>query len=306
MLENNFKIFYIPKKNGYRKIVTYKNTACQLRESHKKINALLYKRVLSSKFAKAFIKNRSIIINAKTHMYNDIFLIFDIKDFFPNIEHNWLIEKLYYEINLNHKKKVSKVDCARIVESCSISKKGLAVGLIPSPFLANIYLKDFDNIIYGNLKKMDLENIMYTRYADDLVISYKASEPIMKNEIEGIVSNTLKKFGLRLNNRKTRVINLNISNHVKITGINILKLNNNYRKISVGRKRKDDLFRLATSLAEKDPKDRDIYEIHKVKGLQSFVLSVEGELYEKCYSDKMNSVVHNLGFRSLKKLIDSL
>lgn len=306
MNENRFKVFYIPKKSGYRKIITYKVTDIKLRSYHQKINSLLYRRVLPSKFAKAFIKNRSIIKNAKSHMYNDIFITFDIKDFFPNINHNWLIEKLYYEINLNHKRVVSKSDCTRIVDSCSVSKKGLAVGLIPSPFLANIYLKDFDNILYGNLRKLDLKNVIYTRYADDLTISYKANEPILTGEIESIVCGILSKFGLQLNKKKTRIIDINRSNHVKITGLNIYKMENDYRKLSVGRKRKDDLYRLATTLAEKDASKRQSYEINRIKGLQSFILSIEGNSYEQCYSPKMISVVNTLGFKSLKDLIDSM
>lgn len=306
MKKSDYRIFYIPKKSGYRKIVTYSDSNKKLRDSHEKINSLLYRRVLPSKFAKVFIKHRSIIINAKTHMYNDIFFSFDIKDFFPSINHNRLIEKLYYEINLNHKKQVSKINCAKIVESCSISNKGLAVGLIPSPFLANVYLKDFDNILYGRLRELELDNILYTRYADDLTISYKACKPLKIKEIEEIVCETLLKFGLKINYKKSRIIDLNESNHVKITGININKMEDNYRKISVGRKRKDDLYNLATKLAEKDKNKRNSYEIRKVRGLQSFILSVEGDSYENCYSEKMMYVVRNLGFNSLKELIDNL
>jgi hypothetical protein len=306
MKEANFKVFYIPKKNGYRKIITYKEENKLLREFHQNVGLLLYKRVLPSKFAKAYIKKRSIIKNAKFHMYNDIFLMFDIKDFFQNINHNWLIEKLYYEINLNHKKQLSKANCAQIVESCSVANRGLAIGLIPSPFLANIYLKDFDNILYGNLRKLNLCHIIYTRYADDLVISYNANEPHKLEDIKKIVCENLRKFGLKLNDSKTRVIDLNKSNHVKVTGINIIKDNDNYRKLSVGRKRKDDLYMLAIQLAEKEPKDRKEYEIQKIKGLQSFILSVEEESFENCYSEKMMSIIHRIGYSTLKELIDDM
>ncbi|MBV4420330.1 hypothetical protein KM800_13545 [Clostridium tyrobutyricum] len=304
------KIFFIPKKHGYRKIITYNqsDSDIELRKFHVKIASLLYKRVLPSKFAKAYIKNRSIIKNAKTHMYNDIFIMFDIKDFFQSINHNRLIKKLYYEINLNNRKKLSMVSCSDIIKSCSISNRGLAVGLIPSPFLANIYLKDFDNILYGNLKKLNLKNIMYTRYADDLTISYKSDTPLKIEKIEKIVCENLKKFGLKLNCRKTRSINLNKSNHVKVTGINIIKMFDNYRQLSVGRKRKDDLYNLAIKISKKNFKEHKENEINKikVKGLQSFILSVEGEKYEQCYSENMMSVIHDLGYKSLKQLIDNI
>ncbi|NFD75842.1 hypothetical protein FC826_03005 [Clostridium botulinum] len=304
--EADLKEFYIPKKNGYRKIVTYKDGDNKRREFHQRVARLLYKRILPSKFAKAYIKKRSIIINAKCHMYNDIFLTFDVKDFFQSINHNWMIEKLFYEINLNHKKKVNKVICSQIVKSCSVSRKGLAIGLIPSPVLANIYLKNFDNILYGNLRAMGMNHVIYTRYADDLVISYRGTDIKNIDKIKKIVCENLKKFGLKINDNKCRVIDLNKSNHVKITGINITKEIDNNRKLSVGRKRKDDLYRLAIELAQKSPEERSEYEIGKIRGLQSFVLSVEGKEYEKCYSKNMMTIVNKLGYSTLKDLIDSM
>ncbi len=43
-----------------------------------------------------------------------------------------------------------------------------------------------------------------------------------------------------------------------------------------------------------------------IKGMQSFILSIEKEGYEKCYSEGMLKKVHYLGFDNLKSLIDSL
>ncbi|EGT3613443.1 RNA-directed DNA polymerase [Clostridium perfringens] len=305
-MDNNFKVFYIPKKNGFRKIVTYGKNNIKLRETHKNINILLYRRVLVSKFAKAYTKNRSIIKNAKTHMYNDIFIMFDIKDFFQSINHNWLIDKLYYEINLNHKKKVSKKNCEKIVKSCSISNKGLAVGFIPSPFLANIYMKDFDNILYGNLKQLELKNILYTRYADDIVISYKSNKTEKFLEIKSLIDKNLSKFGLKINNEKTTIINLNKSNHVRITGINVIKDTFNNRSISVGRKRKDDFYNLALKIAKEKKEEVNIYERKKIIGLYHFIVSVEGKGFEKCYSEKMNHAINNLGYKNFEELIKNI
>lgn len=305
-MNKELKVFYIPKKNGYRKIVTYKDGENKLRKFHERVAVLLYRRVLPSKFAKAYIKKRSIIKNAECHMYNDIFLIFDVKDFFQSINHNWMIEKLFHEINLKPKKKISKVICSQIVKSCSLSNKGLAIGLIPSPFLANIYMKNFDNILYGNLRKLEIENVIYTRYADDLVISYKGCEAKDVNKIKKMVCENLKKFGLKINDNKSKVIDLNKSNHVKLTGINIIKETNNYRKLSVGRKRKDDLYNIAIELAQKRNEERSSYDVQRVKGWQSFILSVEGIDFEKCYSENMMTIVYNLGYSTLKELIDNM
>ena len=34
-------------------------------------------------------------------------------------------------------------------------------------------MKEFDNIFYGRLKELGQSNIIYTRYADDITVSYK-------------------------------------------------------------------------------------------------------------------------------------
>ncbi len=52
--------------------------------------------------------------------------------------------------------------------------------------------------------------------------------------------------------------------------------------------------------------DRDSNTIQKIKGTQSFVLSIEKCGYENCYSKAMIDKLHLLGFSSLKELIDSL
>ncbi|MBX9179683.1 MAG: reverse transcriptase domain-containing protein [Paraclostridium sordellii] len=306
MYKEKFNIKYIPKNKGYRKIVTYKNSDCDLKKFHIKISRTIYNNTLPSKFAKAYIRKRSIITNAKAHKYNDIYIFFDIKDFFQNINHNKLIEKLYFEINIKRKKKISKLDCYRIVKSCSLSNKGLGVGLIPSPILSNIYLKELDNILYGRLKKFGLPNVIYTRYADDMVISFKKCDKYNLDEIELLVKNLLTRYGLKMNNNKTKVINLEKSNHVRITGINISKDSQNKRYLTVGRKRKNQLYHDVIKLLNIKKEDRDKKEINRVKGMQSFILSVEGISYEDSYSLGMIKIIEEFGFTNLKEAINSL
>ena len=52
-------------------------------------------------------------------------------------------------------------------------------------------------------------------------------------------------------------------------------------------------------------KSRDPEKIANVKGMQAFILSVEKNGYEQCYSEGMLHQIHEYGFRSLKELIDS-
>lgn len=126
--------------------------------------------------------------------------------------------------------------------------------------------------------------------------------PITESIIDQ-VRTLLKEFYLELNPRKTRIIDLTVSNHVRITGINLVRDCNGFRKLTVGRKRKDELFYKAVD-AFRQIDDRK--EIQKIKGMQSFILSIEGQSYEETYSKNMKQIIQKLGFPSLKALIDSL
>ena len=82
-----------------------------------------------------------------------------------------------------------------------------------------------------------------------------------------------------------------------------VRRSNNYRRLTVGRKRKDELFYNAMNEYKKQGEKECA---QKIKGMQSFVLSVEGEAYEDTYSSNMKNAIKELGFNSLKELIDSL
>ena len=242
-------------------------------------------------------------------MYNDFFIMLDIKNFFNNITHEKLIKRLYIEINKKNKNAITLLECAEIVKKCSVSNRGIPLGFVTSPILANIYLKEFDNILYGKLKKLTAENIIYTRYADDLCISFKnnINNEEINEEIIKIVSKLLKRYSLKLNNNKTRNYNINVVNHIKITGINIVVKENGKRTLSVGKKIKNNLFWCAINLYKDKNSNKDYQKQSlRIKGLNSFILSIEKNGYEDCYSEKMKNIIIKLGFENLQDLIKNL
>lgn len=297
---------YIKTKSKTRKIVSYRSDDCELRIYHQKIASFINDNFTNSLFAKAYIKNRSIFDNAKAHLYNDVFVMMDVKDFFNSINHNTLVERLFSELNKVQDDIITKQECRRIVNDCSVGKRGIPLGLITSPVLSNIYLKEFDGVLYGKLKQMQLPNVIYTRYADDLCVSFKHCADA-ENICESIIMLTnqiLKRYYLRLNQKKTRTYNLLTSNHVKITGINITRNENDYRRLSVGRKLKNDLFWDAIKCFNDSTKN--VQEVERLKGMQAFILSVEKNGYESCYSGKMLKIVNQCGYGSLSQLINGL
>ena len=302
-MDEQLVVKYIKTKNKVRKIVTYTDDN-ELRKYHQRVADFLAKYTKNSIFAKAYVPHSSIYKNAQAHMYNDIFIKMDIKDFFPSLNHRYLAECLYYEINKN--KAISRKECYEIVRKCSVGDKGLPLGLVSSPALANLYMNEFDGLLYGKIKQMGLQNPIYTRYADDMVISYQADDAKAEQiqEIKYVVQQLLKKVHLRLNEKKTRCYDLHRTNHVRITGISITKSEENYRHISSGRKAKNQMFWDAVNMY--DQENKDYAKINHLKGYCSFALSIEKKGIESCYSDQMMKLLQQRGCNSLKELIEKL
>ena len=126
---------YIRTKRKVRKIVTYKEDSCALRTMHE--NALRFIRGSSypSLFAKAYIPHRSIFENARAHLYNDIFIKMDIKDFFSSIDHEQLAVQLFIELNKVSSIPVSRTNCEKLVEIASCGYPGLPLGLVTNYYL---------------------------------------------------------------------------------------------------------------------------------------------------------------------------
>lgn len=302
-MDEQLAVRYIKTKNKVRKIVTYTEDG-ELRRYHEKVVKYLRKYTRDSIFAKAYVPHSSIYKNAEAHMYNDVFIKMDIKNFFPSLDHKYLAERLYFEINKNTE--ISRRECYDIVRRCSVGDKGLPLGLVSSPALANLYMKEFDGLLYGSIKKLGLQNPIYTRYADDMVISFQADDDY-RDKIDRIISEVqylLKKVHLSLNPQKTKWYTLDRSNHVRITGISITRDENNYRHISVGKKLKNRIFWDAINMY--DHEIEDYAKIAHLKGLFSFVLSIEKNGIEDCYSKKMKQLIKDRGYDSLKQLIDDL
>lgn len=302
---------WIKTKNKRRKIITYIDGDCMLRKEHEQIKEYIENNSYPSKFAKAYKPGSGIFKNAKIHMYNDIFIKLDIKDFFGHIHHGKLSRQLFVEIN--KRSSIDKERCDKIVEVCSCGYPGLPLGLVTSPILANLYLKEFDGRLYGCLKEYELNGLIYTRYADDMVISFADyTGEDYSDTIESIielVKSLLKSFNLCLNEAKTQVTDLRVSNHVRITGISVTKADvygeEGYRRLSVGKKLKNKIFWTALDYYD-NPEHATYEDIVKLKGMISYILSIEKAGISHTYSYNMRRLIWRRGYRNLFSLISAL
>lgn len=132
----------------------------------------------------------------------------DIKGFFDNISHEWMIRCLDERIaDPNLKELIKRFMKAGIMEEGNYieTKEGTPQGGIISPLLANIYLHYVLDLWFERKVRTHLKGYAkIVRFADDFVIGVQhrwEAEEILKGLAE-----RLKQFGLELSQEKTRLI----------------------------------------------------------------------------------------------------
>lgn len=215
------KVSYLKVVNNKKRLITtYKNddSGKKLRAKHRIDLNTINQFVKPDEFSFAYQKGKNPKMMVKNHLQNTTFLYVDIKSFFNNININILKEKASYLSSASF----TKEHLDNLIHSCTIEEnKGIAIGLIPSAFLSNVYLSEFDNTLNTLLKNLDAD-FKYSRYSDDIIISNNKDfdyETII-NEIKVQLS----KLDLEIHESKTRYKKLqNYSDHIKILGLNIVQ-----------------------------------------------------------------------------------
>jgi RNA-directed DNA polymerase len=130
----------------------------------------------------------------------------DLKSYFDNIRHHLILRKLAMRVKdpaiLHLVKQILKAN----------GKRGVPQGGVLSPLLANLYLNELDQAMEEEMNKRRRdgrwERVVYTRYADDLVIlvdGYPQWQPHV-GMIQKRLDEELKKVAIEINEEKTKVV----------------------------------------------------------------------------------------------------
>jgi len=143
-----------------------------------------------------------------THKVNYI-LEADIKGFFDNVDHGWLMKFLEHDIeDKNYLRYVKRFLKAGIMEEGKLydSESGVPQGGLISPVLANVYLHYvidmwFDVVVKSKIAKGECSMV---RFADDIVMCFQHEEDMQ--QVHKALRDRLAKFGLELSESKTKCI----------------------------------------------------------------------------------------------------
>jgi RNA-directed DNA polymerase len=167
-----YQSFDIPKKNGgTRRISSPEAKLMNLQDKLAVMLLDLYKPKLS---AKAFIKGRSILENAKPHAGKAFVFNIDIQDFFPSITFarvRGMLSKPPYSIPLN---------TASVIAHLTTLAGRLPQGAPTSPVLSNMICRRLDTELLSLARR---HKCSYSRYADDITFSFRQDLEDLPGEI---------------------------------------------------------------------------------------------------------------------------
>ena len=132
----------------------------------------------------------------------------DIKGFFDNVDHDWLMKFLENDIvDKNFLRYVKRFLIAGVMEGTERkeSDKGTPQGGQISPVLANVYLHYvldlwYDKVLRGRCKG----EVYYVRFADDFLLMFQYENEA--RQVLGALKERLGKFGLEVAEDKTRIL----------------------------------------------------------------------------------------------------
>lgn len=210
--------FKISKKLGGKRTISMPNN--ELLIVQRKIQEKILNNVAIHNNAYGFIKNRSIIDNAKKHLKKQMILNIDLKDFFPSIHRG----RVFYIF-----KNICKYDndTSYCLTKLTTYKNSIPQGAPTSPSISNIVAFMLD----VRLSKIaDKFNIIYTRYADD--ITFSGNKESINDSFLKIVSEIIEECGFHINEKKTRFASY--AGRQEVTGLIVnnkeVSIPNNYIK----------------------------------------------------------------------------
>lgn len=185
-----YKTFEVPKRSGGARIISapHESLAVVQRWIAKNIISQAHPSFLEN--VVGYVGNKSIKDHVAGHANSEQLVKFDLKDFFPSIRVED-IRKIFLDVG--YVRSVSRTLAALVTLHGALPQ-----GASTSPILSNIFMRPFDDAMRAFC---DGRGFLYTRYADDIVISGDSAIA----ESMHAIKEKFAEFRLTLNHAKTRV-----------------------------------------------------------------------------------------------------
>ena len=209
---DHYNRFRIPKRSGSDRIISAPKT--YLKEAQSWINTEILEKIQPEKEATAFRKNKNILDNALPHSNQGTVIRVDLADFFSTITFprtRGLFSSLGYNSGVSSVLALLCTDMDRrevVYQSenwyVSQGPRKLPQGATTSPALSNLVARNLDRRIRGYLKYLE-DDWIYTRYADDLVLSHP-DKNVDVGMLLTYLNRVIRDEGFKVNKKKTVIM----------------------------------------------------------------------------------------------------
>ena len=280
--------FKIPKRTGGLRTINAPKT--EFKEALSTVKDIFEQQIkcLPHDAAYAYVKFRSTYDAIEKHQKNNSnwYLKLDLTDFFPSCTPEFIYNQLtqlypFYYITQYEQETTNKLK--EIIKICCLNN-GLPQGTPMSPLLTNLVMVPYDYEIHNTLKRGLGDHFVYTRYADDILISSKSA--FDWKYIQTIVSGCLRHFQIK--EQKTRYGSKAGSNWN--LGLMLNKDNN----ITLGHNKKKILNAMLNNFL-KDFHNNTLWskqDVYELQGQLSYLVHIEPEYYthiKNKYQEKYNT-----------------
>lgn len=275
-----YRHFYIPKHSGGLRPIDapvdeLMNALRELKGIFEKEFGALYHTA-----AFAYVKGRCAVDAVKRHQANESrwFAKFDFHNFFGSTTEDFVCRMFSMVFPFSLLMETPRgAEALKTALSLCFLNGGLPQGTPISPFLTNVMMIPIDHALSNRLRDFGGQHLVYTRYADDMLISCRFNFQI--RDVEMLIFDTLRQFEapFRLNKSKTRYGSSSGSNW------NLGVMLNKDNEITVGNTRKRQFQSMLTAYI-RDKRvgiSWDIGDIQTMEGLRSYYRSVEGETIDR-------------------------
>ncbi len=291
-----YETFHIPKKSGgLRRIDAPKPELMNALRNLKTIFEEDF-HALYHTSAFAYVKNRCTVDAVKRHQKNNSkwFGKLDLHDFFGSTTLDYVIKMFSMVFPFSEIVKFPNGEAElRKALDLAFLNGGLPQGTPLSPLITNVMMIPVDYKLANAFRDFDKQRFIYTRYADDFVISSKVDFDV--HRVEKLVVDTLHEFGapFTINESKTRYGSSAGRNW------NLGVMLNKDNEITVGHKKKRQfqsmLYNYITDKRKGISWPRE--DIQTMQGLHSYYRMVEPETIDaivKHTNEKMETDVLRL------------
>lgn len=275
-----YRTFHIPKKSGgLRKIDAPEP---ELMDALRRLKTIFEEdfKALYHTSAFAYVKHRSTVDAVKRHQANESkwFGKYDLSNFFGSTTIDFAIKMLGMVFPFSEvvKSTVGERELRKAIELAFLDG-GLPQGTPISPLITNIMMIPVDYKLANGFRDFNHQRFVYTRYADDFLVSSKYTFSF--REVEKFIVDTLKSFGapFTIKSEKTRYGSSAGSNW------NLGVMLNKDNEITVGHKKKLQFQAMLASyiMDKKNGKDWDKSDVQTMEGYRNYYRMIEGDTIDK-------------------------